>query len=313
MRVLIIGALGQDGSILAELYRSGGHDVLGVVRSPVNEARNMELLNVDLSDPNQANIVLNRFKPDRIFHLAAVHFSSAVTEVDDAMILRKMRSCHVGITQNVLEWQQVNLGSRFVVSLSSQMYSAEKSGSIVDEYSMLDPKNEYARTKVEAFERLRTYRDKYATQSFGAILFNHTSSRSKPEFLFPQMAHQIARVLSGEASKIVLRDPSAEIDICHAEDICQGLVSLAELSQPVDVVFSSGVATKIQTVVENTLRRLSYSGNYEIAATTENIATRSIVIGNSGRALRLLGWKPNRTPDEILTEMVLESMAKPIS
>ena len=193
MRVLIVGAAGQDGSLLAEKYSEQGDVVLGV-GSNLNRHKpyGFDMIYTDLANSDKSKSIFRSFKPDRIFHLAAVHSSSALAEASLERTHEKIHSCNVLITKNILDWQRSNSDCKSIIGLSSQMYSFEKSGKYIDESSIVDPRNYYAKTKVEALSLLRKYRSNYGTKSSGAILFNHTSKRSKPEFLFPQLALQIA-------------------------------------------------------------------------------------------------------------------------
>ena len=305
MRVLIIGAAGQDGSLLAERYSAQGHVVLGVGSNwGEAEFNKFEIIDVDLANSDKSRSVFQSFKPDRIFHLAAVHSSSALTEVNLGRTLEKIHSCNVIITQNILDWQRSNLGCKSIIGLSSQMYSFEKSGKYIDESSILDPSNYYAETKVEALSLLRKYRSNYGTQSSGAILFNHTSKRSKPEFLFPQLALQISQVLNGNSSKIVVRDPDAELDICDAIEVSVGLQKMAELEEPTEIIFASGVSIKIRDLISKTMIKLAFFGEYNVEREIGDFVVGSSIIGNPSKALKLLNWRAINSPEEILVGMI---------
>jgi GDPmannose 4,6-dehydratase len=308
MRILIVGAGGQDGSLLAERCLAQGHEVLGVSsNSQVPGSNGIELIDVDLANSEKSKSLFQFFKPDRIFHLAAVHSSSALTEVNLERTQEKIYSCNLVITQNILDWQRSNLDCRSVIGLSSQMYSFEKSGRYIDETSILDPRNYYGKTKAEAFSLLRNYRSKYGTHSFGAILFNHTSNRSKSEFLFPQLVFSILQVINGKSSKIVVRDPNAELDICDAGEVCAGLSKMAELDVPTDIIFASGVAINIRDLISKTMKNLSFSRDYMIERDVVDFSSAPALIGNPSKALNLLNWKALNSAEEILLRMINEN------
>jgi len=305
MRVLIIGAAGQDGSLLAEKYSTEGHLVLGIGSSrSSSKANNVEIISIDFANSDKSRSIFESFKPDRIFHLAAVHSSSVLAEKSSERTLKKIRSCNVSITQNILDWQRSNLDSKSIIALSSKMYSYEKSGRNIDESSIFDPHSIYAKTKVEALTLIRKYRVNYGTHSSGAILFNHTSNRSKPEFLFPQLALEIAQVLSGKSTAIVVHDPDAEIDICDADEVCSGLLKMAELEAPTDIIFASGHSIKIRDLISKTMDSLSFFGEYTIERANGDFIANSGIVGNPARALRLLNWKATKSPVEILVGMI---------
>jgi GDPmannose 4,6-dehydratase len=308
MRVLIIGATGQDGSLLAEKYSAQGHLVLGVV-SPQSryEFNRFETLSADLSIKGESRSVLESFKPNRIFHVAAVHSTSVSSKKPNKETLEKIYSCNVEITQNILDWQRFNLESKSIIALSSQMYSNDSSGKYVDETSIFSPRNYYAETKVEALSLIKKYRTNYGTHSSGAILFNHTSNRSKQEFLFPQLAKEILQVLNGVSSKIVLHDPDAELDICDANEVSIGLMRMAELNEPTEIIFASGKSISIGDLITATMRDLSFAGDYTIERQIGNFVSAPSVVGNPEKAFRYLNWRAVKSPAEILLTMINQS------
>jgi GDPmannose 4,6-dehydratase len=304
MRILVLGASGQDGSIIAEKYTKGGHQVIGVNSSPKTTGSiGIEMLDFDFTNLNESTSLLQAFRPDRIFHLATVHSSSALVEIPVERTRSAIFQCNVEITRNILDWQRLESNCKSVFALSSQMYSSQKSGRVIDETSKFAPQNYYAETKIQALSLIRKYRQKYKTQSFGAILFNHTSTRSKAEFLFPQLVIQIKEILAGKSSTITLQDPDLELDICHASEISYALMELIELCEPTDFVLARGECIKIRDLITNVFGRLSFDGHFEIKKSGKSIGNLGL-IGDSSKAFRTFGWKANLTPEDILLEMI---------
>jgi GDP-D-mannose dehydratase len=232
VRILVIGASGQDGSMVAETYANSGHHVIGVTSKPVKSLHSqIEMLNIDFAKSEDARSLLQKFLPHRIYNLAAVHSSSTSSVQPNLHIRDSMYRCNVEITQNILEWQREEPSCKAVIALSSQMYSGHKGKQSINEESEFSPQNYYAQTKVQGFNLLREFRELYDTQTFGAILFNHTSSRSKGEFLFPQLVHQLKAVLKGESSKISLKNPDFKIDVCHASEVTHAMMQMIELKE----------------------------------------------------------------------------------
>ncbi|MEJ0069699.1 MAG: NAD-dependent epimerase/dehydratase family protein [Pseudomonadota bacterium] len=75
---LIIGAGGQDGSLLAERLVAAGLPVVGIVRpgaAPIATAP-CELRAIDVTDPPAVAALIAELRPSRVFYLAAVHHSA---------------------------------------------------------------------------------------------------------------------------------------------------------------------------------------------------------------------------------------------
>ena len=187
------------------------------------------------------------------------------------------------------------------------MYSAQTSGRVINETSVFAPQNFYGDTKIRALSLIRENRLKYKTQSFGAILFNHTSKRSKEEFLFPQLVSQMKNIIAGKSSSIIVQNPEMEIDICHASEISSALTELIELDEPTDFVLARGECIKIRDLIVNVFGKLSFDGYFEITSRIEKSGNNVGLIGDSTKAFRAFGWKAKITPEDILLEMMRDS------
>ena len=135
LKVLIVGAGGQDGNMLTQISLQHGNTVIGIVhRSTDDQERvpNCEVLVKDFTDKEQCKLVLDQIMPDIIFHLAASHASSSkIIEFQENNSIEIYHSS-VGISRNILSWQESNLSSRSVIALSSHMYSGMSSDHLVN-------------------------------------------------------------------------------------------------------------------------------------------------------------------------------------
>lgn len=304
MKVLITGAGGQDGNHIANMYHLLGNNVLGLL-NPKSQSANFQfpIVKLDFSDPKSAHHLLNDYKPDLIFHLAAVHHASSQKVYNKNKLVSDMFKCHVSMTKNILDWQKKNVNTSSLFALTSQMYSLDKSGHYINENSVVDPQNIYGKTKELAFSLIKKYRNRFHLNSHAAILFNHTSIRSKKQFIFPQLADQLRKLLSEETSKISLAEPEAELDITHSDEICEGLMRQIELSKPSDLVYAQGRSIKISDLVLQFLDEVRYETKVEIVKNGQKVNSTLALIGDSSKAQALIGWHASKTPLEILLEL----------
>jgi GDP-4-dehydro-6-deoxy-D-mannose reductase len=305
MRILITGVAGQDGAILSERHIRNGDQVWGSTSaSSLKEPKDLQIIDNELHRPIIANKILNQIRPDRIYHLAARHFNSTNTIDINKEIKREMYACHVEITRNILNWQVTNPTTKSIVALSSQMYSQNNHETKIDEKSICTPRNYYGKTKTLAFSLIQQYRSEYNVKSYGAILFNHTSIKSKPEFLFPLLAKQMSDIIKGVSNEILLEDPDAKIDICHALEVCDGLFTLMDYEPPCDLVFASGRLTRISDLIQLTFELLEFKNSYSIIRSRGKSEDNGNLVGDNGLASKLIGWKAIKTPQEILAEQI---------
>ena len=312
MKVLITGITGQDGSILADLHLSHGHQVWGTV-SPLSNVLPMQERGVVIHRSQGSAIGirdLDEIAPDRIYHMAAKHFSSTANHADAVTHKKDMYECHVVTTMNILKWQVQNPQTRSLFALSSQMYKPNLEKTRISEKSICDPQNYYGHTKFEAMSLIHFYRKNFGVMASGAILFNHTSTRSKADFLFPHLAREISKVVSRDSDKIAVADAQGLVDICHAEEVCVGLKKHLELPQPRELVFSSGTLSKISTIVSNTMNFLEFKGEFKLQSNSTSTTQKNYLYGDSSLAKELIGWRAKLNPTQILVELVNDALSK---
>lgn len=303
MTVLVIGANGQDGSILCDLLKARNESYVAVSRTATWFSDGTSMGRVDLSKTSEATDFLENVKPNKIVHLAAVHApSGSMVRLGDEKF-DEMIKCHVDISKNVLDWQIKNPESKSIFALSSQMFSVAKQNSLINLSSEANPTSKYGETKAICWEMLKKYRINQNVNTVGLILFNHTSERSKPDFLFQELASQIANLIKTKKGIIKIRDANAYIDIHSAYDLGEGIIKTMENEFAQDFIFSSGKYSKIQEIIQETLMKLEMSLTVEIIST--NQSTSGIPLyGDISKTQSLLGWTPKVTPSEILLSMI---------
>jgi GDPmannose 4,6-dehydratase len=218
----------------------------------------------------------------------------------------EMFSVHVEATRIILDWQSrnLNLKTKLVVALSSQMFTANANLTWIDESTALSPSTKYGQTKSRAYELIREYRSKYGVYATGAILFNHSSRFSKPDFVLVEIARQIIEVRSGESNRIVLRNFDSEMDISDAESICMALVRMLSLEKPEDFVLASGTPTNLRKLTLDCLEWYRVTRKIELISTNPIRTHPKTLVGNSKKASSMLNWNPTHDPVTLLISIV---------
>lgn len=312
MKILIIGAAGQDGKILAKKLVSQGNQVMGIVRnsnSRIYVDLNLEGLQIqsrDLADEDVCNEVLDSFDPSVIFHLAAVHTNSNEMDRLGMTSASEMQSCHVKITTNILTWQLRNLDSKLIVALSSQMFTSSEVLRKISENDLPNPASIYGITKFAAWREIKASRSHHKIWAAGAILFNHSSELSKPGYLLPILAEQLARQFKDPNSEIEVRAPGAIVDFTSAYDVCDGMIRMSQRDNPEDYVFASGRPMTIADIVNEAQLIL----DLPITRFQNAESVSGGLVGDITKAQDSLDWAPTASPAEVLALMT-ETLRKP--
>ena len=302
MKVLIIGISGQDGSLMADLMREKGFQVYGLSRRLNRPDKN--IYNLDFSDTKVANALLESLEPDLIFHLAAVHESSEKMNEFGKIFKDEMFACHVEITRNILKWQESNLESKSFFALSSQMYTPIESATSIKEDSLVNPSSIYGESKAEAWNVIKRFRDDAGVIASTGIFFNHSSTRSKSQFLLPQIATQIVELFNGQRKHLELRNAEARIDISDASEIMQGAWSALQLNLASDFVFGSNSLISIRDLIKDALILLDKDYHNGLIHSSHATAEAAMLVSNTTKAKEELGWAVKKNGPKLLAEMV---------
>jgi len=318
MRALITGIGGQDGTLLKSILLQKNFAVFGVLR-PKKQIelnwknslirslieKNQEIdIEIDLSDSKLCNTYLNITKPDRIFHLAAVHAPAIEMKSIENRKSHDMYKCHVAITQNLMEWVKLNKQTRIVVALTSQMYSPSKFFHKITENNSTLPQNLYAKTKLEGFTILKKYRQEFGLFANGLILFNHTSAIAKPNYLFSEIARQIVEFKNKEKTHITIQNALQKIDMCDASEVCDAMYRAIESDFPKDYIISSGKLKSIESIIVEAAHLLKIELSKKNIISLQKQKKSNYTYGDPTKAFRELGWRATKTPAQILGEMV---------
>ncbi len=160
MKILITGATGQLGTQLCEIIRAGKSE-LGEIPSEYKNAdviatdiNSTECLNLDITDKQQVDKILNKFKPDILINC------SAYTNVDgcetDSLMAFKVNS--LGVRNLAIACEQV--GTKLVHISTDYVFSGIGNTPFC-EYDVPNPQSVYGKTKLQGEEYLKTFCKKH--------------------------------------------------------------------------------------------------------------------------------------------------------
>jgi GDPmannose 4,6-dehydratase len=316
MRALVTGGAGQDGMLLIPLLIKNGYDVISVTRNHIfywNVSGKICLgPNKGIENPQFCNEILEEFKPNLIFHLAAIHGPSTSGVNESLNYLPLMRACHVQITINILEWmKKYSSYSKLIYPLTSQLYKSTDFPRHINESSLANPTNFYAETKLEAWNLIKHYRHTHDLWVACAILFRHTSKFAKSHFLYPTLARALhySSEYRSESKFIEVFDALSTISMCAASDIIDGLMNLSRLDRCEDLVFGDNIGFTIRELLQSFV-------TYELNKKWENFTLSSRIkvpqpylLPDITRATYLLKWQPKVTHLELLRESYLSFLS----
>lgn len=334
---LITGVTGQDGAYLAELLLDKGYEVHGIKRrsSSFNTARIDHLYYDphfrelpfylhygDLTDATNLIRIIQEVQPDEIYNLAAqshvqVSFETPeYTANGDALgTLRLLEAIRIlGLQQK----------TKFYQASTSELYGKVQEVP-QNETTPFYPRSPYGVAKLYAYWITVNYREAYNMFAVNGILFNHESPLRGETFVTRKITRAAVRIAKGIQPKLYLGNLDAKRDWGHAKDYVRGMHMIMQQDKPEDFVLSTGKTTSVREFCEKAFRyagielRWEGTGENEKGINVENgdvlvevdpnyfrPTEVDLLIGDSSKARKLLGWKPEYNVDQLVEEMIKE-------
>jgi len=312
---LITGITGQDGSYLAELLLDKGYTVHGLIRraSTFNTDR-IDHLYKDFHDPEariylhygdlsvsgQITDLLYTIKPDEVYNLGAQshvrvsfdmpEYTGDITGLGTLRLLEAIR--------------KTGIRTRFYQASSSEMFGAAPPPQ--SEETPFKPQSPYAAAKVYAYYIVKNYRQAYQIFSCNGILFNHESPRRGETFVTRKITRAATRIKLGLQQKLYLGNMDAKRDWGFAGDYVEAMWLMLQHDRPDDYVIALGETHSVQEFVEKVFEKLGldYKDYVEIDSKYFRPTEVDVLLGDSSKAKRILGWQPKVNFDHLVDMMI---------
>ena len=318
-KVLITGITGQDGSYLAEFLLSKGYEVHGLIRraSTFNTNRidhiykdphirgvKLHLHYGDLSDSSQLTNLIYNIKPDEIYHLGAqshVRVSFDMPEYTGDIT-------GLGTTRILEAVRRSGIKAKFYQASSSEMYGDAPAPQ--NEDTSFRARSPYAAAKIYAYWMVRNYREGYNIFACNGILFNHESSRRGETFVTRKITRGLARIIAGKDKKLYLGNLEAKRDWGYAPDCVETMWLMLQQDVPKDYVIGTGETHSVKEFLEEAFSyaKLDWEEYVEIDPRYFRPTEVELLLADSSKARKELGWRPRITFKELVKIMVDSDM-----
>ncbi|HET9838710.1 MAG TPA: GDP-mannose 4,6-dehydratase [Candidatus Angelobacter sp.] len=317
MRALITGVTGQDGSYLAELLLGKGYEVYGMLRNIRREAHKrlagiasrIQLVEADLTDQSSLDRVLQQVRPDELYNLAGQTF----VPVAWSQPLLTMEITGMGALRLLEAMRRHSPRTKFVQASSSEIFGKAETPQ-QNENTRMQPTNPYGAAKLFAHHVTINYRESYGMFASSCISFNHESPRRGVEFVTRKVAQEAARIKLGQATKLKMGNLEGRRDWGFAGDYVRAMWLMLQRPEPDDFVIATGVTHSVKELLEVAFSYvgLDWKKHVEIDQTLVRPAEPDPLCGDSSKAQRVLGWKPEVSFRQLI-EMMVEAELKALT
>jgi UDP-glucuronate 4-epimerase len=191
MKILVTGAAGFIGSHVASRMASEGHQVLCVDNfSPYYDPMlkklrvselisNLEISNLDISEPEQIRNLIREFNPESVIHLAA----QAGVRMPKTQFYNYVRDNLLGFSNVALAAAESGVTS-FLYASSSSVYGDETAIPYVESERSLKPKSFYGATKLSNEVLAQTISVQFGMRMRGLRFFTVYGPWGRPDMAY---------------------------------------------------------------------------------------------------------------------------------
>lgn len=316
-KILITGASGFVGRLLARAEMERGNTVIGIHDPQESPDLPFESKGVDIRDKKTLQDFISPFKPQRVYHLAAIS-SVRMCQENPGMCF----GVNVTGTLNLLDaCSKLDEKPRVLFTSSCEVYgNVDAAEQPVREDHPPAPINIYGLSKLLGEEVCHYYNYIWGPRSdsensSGVIItrgFNHTGPGQKESFVFPHVARSLAKIEKGDAEPVLkMGNLSVIRDVLDARDVVRAYMMAADKAKPGSTYnVTSGRCISI----EEGVRMLVEISGLKVKIVQESSRMRTYDIhqlhGDASRIGKDLGWRTEITLEQTMKDLLSYWRAK---
>lgn len=309
---IITGITGQDGAYLAQYLLGLNYSVVGLTRSYSSAGLSklmklgidtqMQLEECDLMDYSSIIRILQKYKPDEFYNLAAQ--SSVAASFNQPIGTIQFNSISV---LNILEAiRSSNSNIRFYQASSSEMFGRVPELPIRED-NVLNPVSPYAISKATAHWIVRNYREAYGIFACSGILFNHESSLRDDTFFVKKVIESARKIKAGKMDMLHVGNIMIKRDFGSSKEYVKVMHAMLQHFQPDDYIVASGKSVLLKDIIDFVFNYIGVPTDRYIV--DEKLFRPSEIIdlyGDSSRARIKLGWDYKLDFFDVLKDIIDE-------
>ena len=314
-KALITGITGQDGSYLAEFLLNKDYEVFGLVRrtSTVNFERikhiqdNIELISGDLLDQNSLINAIKESNPDEIYNLASQSF--VPTSWKQPVFTGEATA--LGVARVLEAIRAVDPKIKFYQASSSEMFGKVREVPQTEK-TQFYPRSPYGVAKLYGHWITINYRESYNMFCCSGILFNHESPKRGLEFVTRKVTNTAVKIKLGLSNELRLGNLDAKRDWGFAGDYARAMWLMLQQDKPDDYVISTGITHSVRDLVKIAFDCVNLNWKDYVIVDPKFVrpAEVEILLGDSTKALKKLGWAPETSFEELIKMMIDADLEK---
>jgi GDP-4-dehydro-6-deoxy-D-mannose reductase len=262
---------------------------------------------MDVTDPINVMEIIEKTRPDYIFHLAG--FSSVAASFQNRDVCKKI---NVGGTQNILEAVvKAKIKPHILIVSSAEVYGKPAFIPITEKHP-LDPQSPYAESRIEQERVCSDYIKNHKVHIVISRSFNHSGPGQSDTFALSNFSKQIAMIEKGLQGSIKVGNLDAIRDFSDVRDVVKAYYLLSVNGKKGEVFnVCSGKGHAIKELLGILLNLSSMQIAIEADPARLRPSDIPVLVGDNTKCTSRVGWRPT-IPIESTLENLLEFWRKKV-
>jgi nucleoside-diphosphate-sugar epimerase len=283
-KILVVGGNGYLGKFLVKVLRENEADIFVISR---NCEQSNSQFTVDITNFDETYKVIQKIKPDIVYHLAA-----NISRNRDFTIYEEMATVNVQGTLNILKSLE-GIDAHFIFTSSSEIYG--NNASPFHENQIPKPVSPYSLTKINAEILVQTYSTNQSKKFTNLRVFNFYGESMPEGFFIPQMIQSLKK---GE--DFLMTKGEQVRDFLYVGDVVKALVLTAKNTSSYGETMNvcSGKGTKLSQLAAAVNTAMKTKAKIVLGAIPYRDNEVWEMIGDNSKIKKITGFEPKISIDK---------------
>ena len=260
---------------------------------------------LDIRNSVQLRQTIEEVSPTAVVNLAAI--SSVAQSWKYPVLTSEVNALPVAVMLDAISslTDSTQKPIHFVQASSAEMFGSSATAP-QSELTLIHPTNPYGASKAYGHLLVGAYRAA-GIKASSAILFNHESPRRPETFVTRKITASVARISLGLQEEITLGNIHVRRDWGWAPDYAHALSLMMNASEPDDYIIATGQSHTIEEFVAFAFNAVGINDWHNFVKIDDSLlrpTETQEVRGDWSKIQSRLGWKPQKTFEEIVSSMV---------
>jgi GDPmannose 4,6-dehydratase len=304
MRILIIGATGMDGRILAHQLLLKGYEVIGTYYNtlPNISHQNLRWVKMDLCDDYAISTFKSLFPLDEVYNFGGVTFSPTSIDMPDYTVKANYHT-PLAFIEYITKHQPK---TKLFQASSSEVFGNISNAELgLTSHRKPHTPYGYAKNMVDFASEYFRYK---GFNIYNAISFNHEHVYRKPHFLTRKITRYVSNLVNnGENEKLQLGNIESRRDWSRATTFVDGYVQQMQ-GEPSELIFASGQTHSVKDILDISFEYygLNWEDFVEIKKEFIRPEERTNVWGDVSKTKEMINFVPDTSKDfeRMIIEMI---------